>query len=580
MLQVRTDHGGEEPRADDLGPLGAQVHGERTGEAVGVVLPAAGDLRGERRGGPRVHDVGIADEAARNAPLIGGEAGRDVARRVDGKRRLVGHDRVVPVDGAVRSDPVPEWERHPEEALPADEPVTVETTDPVVVAGLHEARVPVQLGAPREQLLAEIGVAPAVAQVPLAARDDLEGAVPLLEELHRMGDGPGFAGELARLPEQLHDADLGLLGGLARQLGVGGASGPARDRVGGLGPQAAVALEDVAHRQVELAPPDHVGEVAERADHGDAGPLVGLGELVGVHRHVDAEQGRRDGVADEVGVALVVGVAHQGDARREELRPGRLDEDGVAAAGGPEPIAVIGAWLLPVLELGLGHGGLERDVPQRGRLGGVGLPPGQVAEERPLARTLGDGADRRVGERPVDAQADAAPQILEHLFVLGGEANAQLDEARARARDRALRVGLDGGLEGRIVGEGRVATNAVEVLHPALGGQAVVVPSHRVEDLGTGHAPEAGQAVGLHVAEHRSHVQRAAHRGGRGVDAEHFASLLGAVEPVGAVGLPPLLPARLEPVEGGLLGDLGHPVNLPGGLTWPERPSGPQAAAR
>src|ERR1700722_17865867 len=46
------------------GPGGPQVHRERGGEEVRVVPPAASDLRGERGGGPGVHDVGVAGEAA------------------------------------------------------------------------------------------------------------------------------------------------------------------------------------------------------------------------------------------------------------------------------------------------------------------------------------------------------------------------------------------------------------------------------------------------------------------------------------------------------------------------------------
>ena len=38
-------------------------------EQVGVVDPSAGDLRGERRGGPGVDHVGVADEAAGLAAL-------------------------------------------------------------------------------------------------------------------------------------------------------------------------------------------------------------------------------------------------------------------------------------------------------------------------------------------------------------------------------------------------------------------------------------------------------------------------------------------------------------------------------
>ena len=41
-------------------------------------LPTRGDLRGQRRRRPGVHDVGVADEAARLAPLIFGETLRGI----------------------------------------------------------------------------------------------------------------------------------------------------------------------------------------------------------------------------------------------------------------------------------------------------------------------------------------------------------------------------------------------------------------------------------------------------------------------------------------------------------------------
>ena len=76
VLEVRADHAGEEPGADDVVGLGAQVHREDPLPQVVVGLPAAGDLRGERRGRPGVHHVGVADEAARLAALVLGVARR------------------------------------------------------------------------------------------------------------------------------------------------------------------------------------------------------------------------------------------------------------------------------------------------------------------------------------------------------------------------------------------------------------------------------------------------------------------------------------------------------------------------
>ena len=106
-LQVRAHHGGEEPCTDDVLPLGAQVHGVDAGEEVFIGQPAAGQLGGQGRGGPCVHDVHLADEAAGRAPLLLGVTGGRIARGVDGQDRLVGGEDGPVVDLAVSADLVP-----------------------------------------------------------------------------------------------------------------------------------------------------------------------------------------------------------------------------------------------------------------------------------------------------------------------------------------------------------------------------------------------------------------------------------------------------------------------------------------
>ena len=79
-----------------------------------------------------------------------------------------------------------------------------------------------------------------------------------------------------------------------------------------------------------------------------------------------------------------------------------------------------------------------------------------------------------------------------------------------------LDVAAGGSAEIRV----RLAPHAVEVLHPPLGGEAVVVPAHRIEDAPPPHALVARDRVGLHVPERGAHVQRTTHRGRRRVDGE------------------------------------------------------------
>ncbi len=155
-------------------------------------------------------------------------------------------------------------------------------------------------------------------------------------------------------------------------------------------------------------------------------PLSGSASRVAEHRQLHPEHGAGDGAPEQVGVALVVGMGDQGHAGGDQLRPGGLDarpDRRVRVEGHP----VVGAGIVPGLELGLGHRGLEGHVPHRRRLGQVGLAALQVAQER----LLGHG-DRVVGDRgveavPVHAQPHPAPQVLER-------ASRRCGSARGTAR--------------------------------------------------------------------------------------------------------------------------------------------------
>ena len=88
---------------------------------------------------------------------------------------------------------VPDRERHAEEPLPADQPVGVQTGDPVLVPLPHRRRLPSQLAAGREQRVPVRHRA----DEPLAAGHDLQRAVAVLVELHRVRDRSRRAEQLA-----------------------------------------------------------------------------------------------------------------------------------------------------------------------------------------------------------------------------------------------------------------------------------------------------------------------------------------------------------------------------------------------
>ena len=351
--QVAAHHGREQPGADDVVGLGPQVHRKHLGPQLVVVVPATGDLRGERRGGPRVHDVGVADEPVRLAPLRFVVAVRGVALGVDRKRDGVGRDRRVVVHLAVGVDRVPDRDRHAEVALAGDQPVAVEPLDPVGVAGLHVGRMPGHLVAACDQLLSQGGVATAVADVPLTALHDLERCLALLVELHRVLDHLRLAQQLAGGFQQL---DRGALGGLHPETGQGlirVPSGVGLDPCRGVGGKAPVATDDRPRRQVQLAPPDHVGQVAERADHGCAGALIGVGQAMGDHRHFNAEQRAGHRRAEQRFVPVIVGVGDQGNAADDQLGAGGADHQIALPVRAVKGQIVVGAGAGAILQLGL-----------------------------------------------------------------------------------------------------------------------------------------------------------------------------------------------------------------------------------
>ncbi len=551
--------------------LGTLVEGEDLGEQLGVRAlparaPARRDLRGQRGGRPRVHDVRVADEAAGLATLgLVIPRGR-LRGRVDRQLLLGRDDPLLPADLALLVHAVPHGDRHAEEALPRDQPVAVEAADPVVVAGPHVGRVEVELAPARPHRLAQVLVTTTVADVPLAGGHDLEGLVALLEEVGLALGLGGLAVQVARASQRVDHGLAGGVRGLGGHLGVDLATGLGRDPVRGLRLDAAVAGDDRPRRQLQLAPPLHVRQVAEGAAHGDADALVHLGGRVRQDGHLDVEERGSHRGPEQPLVALVVRVRDQRDAGRQQLGPGGLDVD-LVAAGVVEGHPVVGTRVVARLELGLGHGGLEGHVPQPRRLGLVGLAAREVAQEGLLGGGAGVVVDGAVLHVPVEGQAEIAEGVLEGHLVLDREDVAQLDEVGPADRD--LVGGLDrlavGTLvrraELRVVVQGRVAADPVVVLHAALGRQAVVVPPDRVEHLVARHPLVAGDAVGLRVAEHVADVQRA-RRGGRGrVDRPDLLARQlhrpGLVEAVGPLVTPYLRPLVLQAVERRLVRDVG-----------------------
>ena len=422
---------------------------------------------------------------------------------------------------------------------------------------LHVRRVPRHLAATLHERGAKFGVAAAVADVPLAAGDDLQRPAAAFVELHRVGDRARLTDRLTGRRQLLDDLLLRLSDGQPGDRGV--RLGRHAGRRGRQDPP--VAADDRPHLERQLAPPRDVRGVTERADHRDARPLVGLRQLVGDDGDLDAVQRRAHRRAEQRLVALVVGMGNERDARGHQLGAGCVDLDVTCAIGAVERELVVRAGPFAVLDLGLCDRCTVVDVPQRWRFLQVGLAAPEVAQERALAGAPRPLVDRRVQVRPVVRQSEPAEHGLEDLLVDRDQLVAELDEVRPRDRHRPVILGditAEWRLEALVVLLRRIAAHSVVVLHPSLGGQSVVVPPDRVEDGLAAHPLEPSDDVGVGVAEHVAHVQRPAHGRRWGVDREHLRTRRRSVETVDVVGPPPVDPVRLDAVERRLVGDVRH----------------------
>ena len=147
-----------------------------------------------------------------------------------------------------------------------------------------------------------------------------------------MRDRRGLSLEPPRVAQEIDDSGPRLLDGLPAELAIARLGlGVARVPVRGVGHQPSVATHHAPGRQAQLTPPDDVGHVAERADHRDAGPLLGVGEVMRLHRHACAEQRCHHIGAEERLVSRIRGVRHERDARladglSDKERRRRLDD--------------------------------------------------------------------------------------------------------------------------------------------------------------------------------------------------------------------------------------------------------------
>ena len=113
--------------------------------------------------------------------------------------------------------------------------------------------------------------------------------------------------------------------------------------------------------------------------------------------------------------------------------------------------------------------------------------------------------------------------------------------------------GLLGGVKLGVVRHARVAAHAVEVLHPPLGRQPVVVPADRIEHVLAAHPLVARDQIGMGVGEHVTHMQRPRHGRRRSVDRVDLRSAVRPHERVRPLLGPARRPLVLETLQRRLL---------------------------
>ena len=368
-----------------------------------------------------------------------GVSQRHIGRRVNGQLLTAGHNRSGVVHFTVSVDRIPNGDGHTEETLPGDEPVARQPTHPVLIAHAHEIGVPGQFVASGQQTLAKCVVLRTVADVPLPGRDNFQRLVALFKKLHRVADGLRLAEHPAGFLEQFHHPCLRREHRLSGEFGIGGAPGLGVDCLWSLSAKAPVKADHGTVGQAQLAPPDHVRDVTKGADHGDAGALVRLCQVVREDGNLNVKQWGTYGTAEQRLVALIGGVRYQRHTGGKQFRPGGVNlNQATIGLGKCDPVVRPG--LLAVLKLSLSNSGAERDVPQRRSEVLIRLAPLEVVQERQLRGEQCFLADCAVGLRPVHRQAEGAPEVFKLLLVLNGQPLTQLNEVSAR--DRLLIGGL------------------------------------------------------------------------------------------------------------------------------------------
>ncbi len=377
--------------------------------------------------------------------------------------------------------------------------------------------------------------------VPLVGEPGFEHGIAAIAARHRQRVRFHLL-EQAGILHQRHDLAAGLEAIEADQRGGYLAR---RQRAAGVvaGGDARIAIHDVDQRQVVAAADLVVVEVVAGGDLDAAGTEGRVDVGVGDDRHQATGERQAHLAADQVAVALVLGIHRHRGVAQQGLRTGRCHDQVAAAVG--ERVAEVPELSL----LGLGD---HLEIRQRGVQHGVPVDQALAAVDQPfLVQRDEDLGDR--GRQPlVHGEAVAAPV---HRV-------AQPAHLPADGAPRLLFPFPDPGDEGLAADVGATLAGGVELaFHHHLGGDAGVVRARLPQCAVTAHAVVARERVHERVLEGVAHVQRAGDVRRRDHDAVGGAAARWRKQ---AAPLPFLVEALLD--AGGVVGLLhAHALCFPSG---------------
>ena len=166
---------------------------------------------------------------------------------------------------------------------------------------------PCQLVAACEQFFAQLLVSTTVADIPLSACNNLEWTVALFVKLHRVSNCTRLINEFARLAQNFDRQSLCLFHCFSGEPRILLAC-IGRHYFWSVGNKSTITTNYWASCQFQFTPPNHVGQVTECANHGDARTLVWLGQRVGVHWYRNIENWRVRNFAEQMLVSRIVWV--------------------------------------------------------------------------------------------------------------------------------------------------------------------------------------------------------------------------------------------------------------------------------